>query len=172
MWRDSSKKLHDQRCFSPTPTSSKFRSLPMPRQTLRKTTKTMEPCHRSTPRLPHTLIHGTHLGILCRDYSTRGCGGGAAGVTGASSRGECSGDGWVLTGNVATLSWWFSNWSVLASSRSGNSSLTMRDKIIIGPASLTSLLSVTSCISSTSLTCLSRSYLLAGIVGEFSADST
>ena len=46
---------HHQRCFYPILTSSKFWSLPMPRPTHQKTTKTMMPRRRSTPSLPlHT----------------------------------------------------------------------------------------------------------------------
>ena len=52
--------------------------------------------------------------------STRLCGGGAAGSTNASYRGEWGRDVWVLTGGVVPFLWWFSGGLVLASSISGS----------------------------------------------------
>ena len=52
-WRGILTQSHTQQCFSPTPTSSKFRSSPMPRPTFRKTTKTMVPYRWSTTIIPH-----------------------------------------------------------------------------------------------------------------------
>ena len=53
---------HDQRCFSPVLTSSKFQSSTIPVPTRRKTTKTMAPRRQSTPsHLCRTHPWKTHL---------------------------------------------------------------------------------------------------------------
>ena len=88
------------------------------------------------------------------------------------SRSECGGEGWVLTGGVAPLSWCFSDGSVSAFSSSVISSSSMRDKSTVGCEIFTSSPSETSCISSSFLVCPAISDVLAGFMGEFSADST
>ena len=48
-WRERLTPSSDQHCFSPTTTSSKFRSLPTPIPSLPKTSKTVAPRRQSTP---------------------------------------------------------------------------------------------------------------------------
>ena len=86
-----------------------------------------------------------------------------------SSGGECGGEGWVLTGGVGPLYLWFSSGLVSALSSSGILSLSMREKITVGCASLTSSPSAALFVSSSSLICPTRSGVLVDLVGEFSA---
>ena len=55
-------------------------------------------------------------------------------ATEVSSRGDCVGEGWVLTSGVATLSWWFSSGLVSALASSVILSLSVREKITVGCA--------------------------------------
>ena len=71
--RVSLKKLHNQWCFFPTFTSSKFQSLMMPRPACRKATKTMAPHRQLTLIPPCRTPHERHLGSLCRAFSTSMC---------------------------------------------------------------------------------------------------
>ena len=88
------------------------------------------------------------------------------------SMGECGREGWVLTVGVASWSWWFSGGSVLASLSSRISSSSMRGEITVDCANSIISHSATSCISSSSMMCTTRSSKLDRLVGEFSADST
>ena len=89
-----------------------------------------------------------------------------------SSRGECGGEGCVLTGGVVTLSWWFSGGLASASLSSGISSSLMQEKNTVGRAIALSLPSTTLCIYSSSLMCPTRSSVLSVLVGELLSDST
>ena len=72
---DGSTPSSDQRFFSPTPKSSKFRSLLMPRSTRPKTSKTMAPRRRSAPSHPCLTrpweTHWPHQQILCHAPTSR-----------------------------------------------------------------------------------------------------
>ena len=92
--------------------------------------------------------------------------------TEVSSRCDCGGDVWVLTGDVAPLSWWFSGGLVLELTSSGISNSLMQEIITVGRASLISLPSATLCISFSSLMCPTRFGKLAGPVGDFLVNST
>ena len=74
-WRESSTQSHCQRYFSPTPTSSKFRSSSMPIPTHQKTFNTMAPRRRSTPSLPlctHSQkTHWSHQPSLLHAHTSR-----------------------------------------------------------------------------------------------------
>ena len=50
--------------------------------------------------------------------SMRGRDGGSSEATTVYSGGECGGEGWMLTGSVTPLSWWFSGGLVSASANS------------------------------------------------------
>ena len=63
-WKYISTPFSYQRCFPPTPKSSKFWSLPTLRPTCPKISKTMDSRRQSTPRHPAALTPGRHLGLL------------------------------------------------------------------------------------------------------------
>ena len=103
---------------------------------------------------------------------TRDHGGVSAEANKVSSGGECGGGCWVLTGGVSTLSWWFYVGSVSASASSGILILSVWEKITVGRAVASISPSKTSSIASSFLMCPARSYVLAGIVGDFSSNLT
>ena len=104
--------------------------------------------------------------------STRGRGGGLGETTDASSGNKCGGEGWVLTGGVASLSWRFLGGLVSALAISGILSSLVWEKSTVGRAIASILSSATSCIYSSFLIRPARYGMMAGLKGEFLADST
>ena len=92
--------------------------------------------------------------------------------TEVSSRGECNGEGWVLTSSMVSFSWWFSGGLVLSSSIYGILISSMWEESTVGRAIVSKLPSTNLCIFSSSLMCPARSGVLAGLVGEFLVNST
>ena len=86
--------------------------------------------------------------------------------------GKCNMEGWVLTGGMAPLFWWFSGGSVSLSASSVIPSSSVWEKNTVGCAIASSSSSATSCISSSLLVCTASSGVLAGLVSEVSSDST
>ena len=120
-------------------------------------------------------MSGRSLACACRADSSalaRGHGGSSTEATKVYSGGDCSGDGWVLTGDVAPLYWRF--WGRLVSSlaSSGISSSSMWEKSTVGRLMASISPSKNLCIASSFLVCPTRSGVLSGLVSEFSANLT
>ena len=100
-----------------------------------------------------------------------GRGGGLASEIKVSVRGECDKDGWVLSGSVAPLTWWFLVGSVSASVRSVVSRSLVWLKSTIGYEMALISPFKTLCICHSLLMCPVRSDVMAELMGKFTVKS-